>query len=162
LQFKKEEIDMSENTMDRRDFMKSAASGMGSFFFLASNEKKQEEKPRGDKKIIYRNFGKTGLKLPVVGMGLDKSGDPNLLRAALDSGVMTLDTALGYARGQGEQMIGEVVRGRPRESYFISTKVFLPRDQLTRLFTREATGEMLSKSLCHSSGSDLRNSLILK
>jgi len=138
---------MSEITMDRRDFMKSTASGLGSFFLLASNDKKQEEKQRGNKKVIYRNFGKTGLKLPIVGMGLDRAGDPNLLRAALDSGIMTLDTAYGYARGQSEEMIGEVVKDRPRESYFINTKVFLPRDRVTQLFTREATGDMLLKFL---------------
>lgn len=138
---------MPKITMDRRDFMKSTATGLGSFFLLASNEKKPEEKQRGDRKIIYRTFGKTGLKLPVVGMGLDRAGDPNLLRAALDSGIMTLDTAYGYARGQSEEMIGEVVKDRPRDSYFINTKVFLPRDRVTQLFTREATGDMLLRFL---------------
>jgi uncharacterized protein len=145
--FEKEEIDMSENTMGRRDFMKSTASGLGSFVFLASNEKKQEEKQRGNRKFIYRNFGKTGVKLPIVGMGVMQAGYRNLLQAALDSGIMTLDTAFGYGRGQSEQLIGEVVKGRPRDSYFINTKVYLPRDRITGLFTREATGEMVSKNL---------------
>ena len=134
---------MSEITMDRRDFMKSTASGLGSFFLLASADKKQEEKQRGDKKIIYRTLGKTGLKLPIVGMGVNYSGDPNLLRAALDSGIMTLDTAPNYGGGNSEQFIGGVVKDRPRDSYFISTKAFLPRDRITQVFTREATGDRL-------------------
>ncbi len=133
--------------MDRRDFMKSTASGLGSFFLLASNEKKQEEKQRGDRKIIYRTLGKTGLKLPIVGMGVQYSGNANLLRTALDSGIKTLDTAPNYGGGQSEQFIGEVVKGRPRDSYFISTKAFLPRDRFTQLFTREATGDRLSNIL---------------
>ena len=134
---------MSEITMDRRDFMKSTASGLGSFILLASDEKKQEEKQRGDKKIIYRTLGKTGLKLPIVGMGVQYSGDPNLLRAALEAGIMILDTAPNYGGGQSEQFIGRVVKGRPRDSYFISTKAFLPRDRITQVFTREATGDRL-------------------
>jgi len=141
---------MSENTMDRRDFLKSTASGLGSFIFLTSNEKKPEEKQRGDKKIIYRTFGKTGVKLPIVGMGVNYSGDPSLLRAALEAGMMTIDTAPNYGGGQSEGLIGEVVKDRPRESYFICTKAFLPRDRFTHLFTREATGDLLLKILDRS------------
>src|SRR4030042_3102264 len=123
----KEDIDMSEITMDRRDFLKSTASGLGSFVLLASNEKKQEEKQRGDKKIIYRTLGKPGLKLPIVGMGVNYSGDPNLLRAALDSGIMTLDTAPNYGGGNSEQFIGGGGKDRTRKSYFLSTHNFFPR-----------------------------------
>ncbi len=138
---------MSENTMDRRDFMKSTASGLGSFVLLASNEKKQEEKEHGKRKIIYRNLGKTGVKLPIVGMGVQYSGDPKLLQAALEAGIMTIDTAPNYGGGNSEQLIGEVVKGRPRESFFISTKAFLPRDRFTHLFTQAATGDLLLKIL---------------
>lgn len=138
---------MSDVTMDRRDFMKSTASGLGSFFLLASNEKKQEEKERGNRRIIYRNFGKTGVKLPIVGMGVNYSGDPKLLQAALEAGIMTIDTAPNYGGGNSEQLIGDVVKGRPRESFFISTKAFLPRDRFTQLFTRAATEDLLLKIL---------------
>ena len=133
--------------MDRRDFMKSTASGLGSFFLLASNEKKQEEKERGSRRIIYRTLGKTGVKLPVVGMGVNYSGDPKLLQAALDAGIMTLDTAPNYGGGNSEQLIGNVVKNRPRESFFISTKAMLPRDRFTHLFTQGATGDLLSQIL---------------
>jgi uncharacterized protein len=71
---------MSQNLMDRRDFIKSSMSGVGGFALLASNEKKQEEKileaKGGKRKFVYRTLGKTGIKLPVVSMGALFAIDP--------------------------------------------------------------------------------------
>ncbi|MDW7760376.1 MAG: aldo/keto reductase [Acidobacteriota bacterium] len=77
----------------------------------------------GDRPFIYRTLGKTGLKLPVVSMGVMNADNPDLVRAALESGMLHLDTAHGYQRGRNEVMIGEVLKGRPRDSYTIATKV---------------------------------------
>jgi predicted aldo/keto reductase-like oxidoreductase len=49
--------------------------------------------------------------------------NPAVVQAALDSGIFMLDTANGYQRGRNEQMIGQVIKGRPRDSYMIATKV---------------------------------------
>ncbi len=56
-------------------------------------------------------------------MGVMNSDNPNLVRAALDKGILLLDTAHGYQRGRNEAMIGEAIKGRPRDSYVIATKV---------------------------------------
>jgi predicted aldo/keto reductase-like oxidoreductase len=42
-------------------------------------------------------------------------------------------------RGKNEEVIGEVLKGRPRDSFLISTKVNLPRNETTGLYTEEAT-----------------------
>jgi len=141
---------MADNGMDRRDFMKSTAAGFGGFFFLSSNEIKPEEttkKPPKEKKFIYRTLGKTGIKLPAINMGVMNSSNPNLVRAALNSGMVLLDTATTYQRGTNERMIGEVIKERPRDSYVIATKAHPPTDRSAGLYTKEATEEDFQKKI---------------
>ena len=89
-----------------------------------------------DYKIIYRTLGKTGIKLPIVSMGVMNADNPNLVAAALDAGIIHLDTAWGYQRGRNETMIGGVIKDRPRDSYVIATKVpGSPKERRTGYFT---------------------------
>jgi len=141
---------MADNGMDRRDFMKSTAAGFGGFFLLSANEIKPEEttkKPQKEPKIIYRTLGKTGIKLPAINMGVMNSSNPNLVRAALNAGMVLLDTATTYQRGTNEAMIGEVVKERPRDSYVICTKAHPPENRATGLYTKEATEEDYQKKI---------------
>jgi predicted aldo/keto reductase-like oxidoreductase len=128
---------MSTRVIDRRGFIKSTLTGFGGFVFLASSDKKQgelvTEKRPEERKFLYRTLGKTRMKLPVISMGVMNSDNPNLVRAALDAGIVHLDTARSYQRGQNERMIGEVLKGRPRDSYVIATKAKLPRNFVYRL-----------------------------
>jgi predicted aldo/keto reductase-like oxidoreductase len=141
---------MTKKKIGRRDFMKSTLAGFGGFFLLPSNNKGQElkvvEGKGKERKFVYRTLGKTGLRLPVINMGVMNTNNPNLVRAALDSGVVLLDSAQTYQRGQNEGMIGEVLKGRPRDSFVLATKAHLPGDRKTGLYTEEATeGAFLKK-----------------
>jgi uncharacterized protein len=138
---------MSENLMDRRGFMKSSVAGVGSFFYLASNDKRQEEKKQGSRKVVYRDLGKTGIKLPVVSWGTAYIGSANMIRTGLDAGIIHLDTAQNYQRGRSEEIIGEAIKGRPRDSYFIATRIFTPKERISFLPTPQATEEAFLKSL---------------
>ena len=141
---------MADKRVDRRDFMKSTAAGFGGFILLADNEKKPlaaAPKTSREQKIIYRTLGKTGIKLPVINMGVMNSSNPNLVRAALNAGMVLLDTAAGYQRGTNETMIGEVLKERPRDSYVIATKAHPPEDRSTGLYTKEATEEDFQKRI---------------
>ncbi len=140
---------MSKKGMGRRDFLKSSAAGFGGFIYLSSNEKgspeKGEEKKKG--KITYRPLGKTGIKLPVITMGIMNTSNPSLVRAALENNLYFLDTAQTYQRGTNETMLGEVLKGRPRDSFAIATKSRLPNNQTTGLYTEEATEEAYAKKI---------------
>ena len=141
---------MTENEVDRRGFLKSTATGFGGFLLLSANEKKPAEttpKTSNEQKIIYRTLGKTGIKLPVINMGVMNSSNPNLVRAALNAGMVLLDTAAGYQRGTNETMIGEVLKERPRDSYVIASKAHPPEDCSTGLYTKEATEEDYQKRI---------------
>lgn len=121
-----------KSDLKRRDFLKKGLAGIAAagavpavFDKMAgtlSAAGRQESAPAGSR-VIIRTLGRTGLRIPVVSMGIMNSDNPNLVRAALDSGVFLLDTAHGYMRGRNEQMIGSVIKGRPRNSFLLATKV---------------------------------------
>jgi predicted aldo/keto reductase-like oxidoreductase len=140
--------------LGRREFLKQAAAGLGGFVYLSSQDIKSKQNFKGDiptpKKFIYRTLGKTGIKLPVISMGVMNTSNPSLVRTALESGIILLDTAQTYQRGQNEGMIGEILKGRPRDSFVIATKARLPNDQKTGLYIEEATEEAYSKKIDQS------------
>lgn len=116
-----------KRSVNRRGFIKTAVTGMAGFCFVPSVCADQTEtsfdlKP-AQKQLIYRTLGKTGITLPVISMGVMNSDNPNLVRAALDAGIVHLDTAWSYQSGRNEEMIGKILKGRPRDSYVIATKV---------------------------------------
>jgi len=142
---------MRKKLIGRRDFMKSTLAGFGGLFFLPSIDKKQEikivEAKGKERKFVHRTLGKTGLKIPAINMGVMLTDNPNLIRTALDSGVLLLDTAHAYMGGRNEEVIGGVIKGRPRESYYIGSKVNLPQDRTTGLYMEGATTEEFLKKL---------------
>jgi predicted aldo/keto reductase-like oxidoreductase len=142
---------MGKKVIGRRDFMKSSLAGFGGFLFLPQIDMRQEVKvvdAKGkEKKFVYRTLGKTGIKLPVISMGVMNTDNYNLVRAALDSGMVMLDTAQTYRRGQSEGMLGEMLKGHPRDSYVLATKARLPSDQRTGLYTEEATEDAFLKKV---------------
>ena len=78
--------------------------------------------------IEHREYGATGLRVSLVGLGAGQVGSDRLsedeasalLNGALDAGVTLIDTARGY--GQSEARIGRHVAHR-RDEYVLSTKV---------------------------------------
>ncbi len=125
---------MNRKTIGRRSFLRSgltglAASGLAAALppSLSARQAGSSAAPAG-KPVIKRTLGRTGIVLPVVSMGVMNADNPEVVRAALDSGIVMLDTANGYQRGRNERMIGEVVKGRPRSFYVIATKVPSPVD----------------------------------
>ena len=143
-------MSQSRTGIDRRSFLKNSLMGVAGAGVLAAapSALRGEQKftaPKTDPKtggFVTRKLGKTGVTLPIVSMGVMNADNENLVRATLDAGLVHLDTANGYQRGRNEEMIGKVLQGRPRDSFFIATKVQGdPRDGRTGLFSAETTGE---------------------
>ncbi|OGD09367.1 MAG: hypothetical protein A2Y86_02725 [Candidatus Aminicenantes bacterium RBG_13_62_12] len=136
-----------DGSLGRRSFIKKGivgAAGWGALSLAGQADGAQEAAPAGEKKGAFptRVLGRTGIRLPIVSMGVMNADNENLVRAALDAGLIHLDTAHGYQRGRNEEMIGRVLKGRPRDSFVIATKVQgEPRDRQTGLFSPETTGE---------------------
>lgn len=73
--------------------------------------------------IIYRTLGRTGEKVPVIGMGTGDTDNPRLVEAAMDNGLRFYATSKYYGNGKNEQMMGEIIRKRDRGSCLIATSV---------------------------------------
>lgn len=139
---------MAHKGMRRRDFLKSSVVGFGGFTYVSSsagNVPPAHEEAAG--KFARRTLGRTGVQLPVFTMGVMNTSNPALVRAALDAGLFFLDTAQGYQRGTNESMIGEVLKGRPRDSFALATKASPPRNQTTGFYGEEATEEAYTKKI---------------
>ena len=90
-------------------------------------------------------LGKTGVTVPILGLGTSKLGlykgadydydhMARTFTAAVDQGVHYLDTAAGYRRA--EEAVGEAMRGR-RDQVFVATKLSTDtREEAQQLFER--------------------------
>ena len=125
-------MEMKKDGLGRRAFLKNGLMGVAGFGALSAFPVRAQVKgqtfkePEGQNRkggYLYRSLGRTGITLPIVSMGVMNSDNENLIRAALDAGIVHLDTAHGYMRGRNEETIGRVIKDRARDSYFIGTKV---------------------------------------
>lgn len=82
-----------------------------------------------DKELICRTLGRTGIKIPIVSMGVMNSSNPNLLKVAWQSGMRHFDTAWYYQGGNNEKMVGKVIRelNIDRKDVVITTKIGIDR-----------------------------------
>jgi aryl-alcohol dehydrogenase-like predicted oxidoreductase len=88
--------------------------------------------------MITRQLGRTGPRVGALGLGAmgmsDLYGDADraesiaTIHAALDAGVTLIDTGDFYGMGHNEMLIGEALRGRPRDAVQISVKFGALRD----------------------------------
>ncbi len=116
--------DMTINE-NRRKFLKIGIAGLAGASILPSCIKKIpiDEKPD----FVYRTLGKTGIRLPIVSMGVMNTLNPKLVEAAYNAGIVHFDTAAVYGgMGKSETMLGNFFKDKPRDSFVISTKVNMP------------------------------------
>jgi aryl-alcohol dehydrogenase-like predicted oxidoreductase len=77
--------------------------------------------------VAYRRLGRTGYMISEVVMGGNTIATDNYehILEALDLGLNYLDTAPAYGRGRSEQGYARVISSRPREKFFLNSKVSL-------------------------------------
>ncbi len=82
----------------------------------------------------FRHLGSSGLKISEITYGnwlthgsqVENDVATQCVRAALDAGITTFDTADVYANTAAETVLGEALAGERRESLEIFTKVYFP------------------------------------
>ena len=107
---------------NRRQFIVGGLSGLAMAGLAPGRLGAAEAVPNPDPDIVIRKLGATGLELPLVSMGVMNADNPNLVAAALDSGIKMLDTAHYYQRGRNEEMVGKVIKDRSRDGFVVATK----------------------------------------
>jgi aryl-alcohol dehydrogenase-like predicted oxidoreductase len=66
---------------------------------------------------------------------------------ALDRGITLFDTANVYGLGKAEKVLGEALRGVPRDRYVLATKLFFPMSDIDRGLSCEQVHKQLDASL---------------
>ncbi len=82
----------------------------------------------------YRHLGRSGVEVSALSYGnwithgsqVEEAAAVACVRAALDAGITTFDTADVYAMGAAESVLGRALKGVRRESVEIFTKVYWP------------------------------------
>jgi aryl-alcohol dehydrogenase-like predicted oxidoreductase len=82
----------------------------------------------------FRYLGNSGLQISEIiygnwithGSQVENDVATACVRAALDEGITSFDTADVYAEGRAEEVLGAALKGEPREGLEIFTKVFWP------------------------------------
>jgi aryl-alcohol dehydrogenase-like predicted oxidoreductase len=109
-----------------------------------------------------RRLGQTDLQLPILSFGASSLGQEfrsvkldealDSVRVALEVGLNFIDTSPFYGRGMSEVLLGIALRGVPRESYTLCTK--LGRYDLQHFdFSAKRVAESIDVSL-HRLGTD--------
>src|SRR5712691_8095759 len=102
-----------------------------------------------------RMFGRTGMRLSILGFGcgavggLMVRGDPRdqerTIARALAAGVNYFDTAVQYGNGESEKNLGRVLQNLKPANVVVGTKVRLPSSDFGRI--ADAVAKSLEASL---------------
>jgi predicted aldo/keto reductase-like oxidoreductase len=144
----------------RREFLQTASAGTAAV--VASHALTlgaAEEQP-----LPQRDFGKTGVQVPIIGVGTAPAGQRPRQEAArfyadcLDAGVNYLDTAPEFAGyGVAQAAVGDVLKTRRKEA-FVVTKCWEPDGEKALKLLRDNLKELQTDHAdlvyAHSIGSD--------
>ncbi len=139
--------------LNRRDFFAKSVRGAAAFGILgvsgwgraAAPTTTQKAAQAAKKNIICRGLGTTGLRLPIVNMGVMNSLNPELVKRSYEIGIRHFDTAAYYMRGQNEVMVGKAIQELGvRDNVIIGTKVFVAHEQRPRMSHQELKSVFLN------------------
>lgn len=106
----------------RRDFLKKSL--IGGAALVSADLLNGMISPGNDKpELPTRTLGKTGIKTPLISLGTSGVTASGLIRAAYEAGVKLFFSATYYGEGNNEKLVGEGLKGLPRDSFFVGTAV---------------------------------------
>src|SRR6478735_9990017 len=101
----------------------------------------------------YRKLGDSDLNVSEIslgswltyGVGVEAEKARACLEEAFAQDINFIDTANIYGRGAAETFLGDALKGRPRDSYVLATKLYFPMtDSDFGLRSEEHTSELQS------------------
>jgi len=103
----------------------------------------------------YRKLGASDLSVSEIslgswltyGVGVQQDAARACVDKAFDLGINFIDTANVYGRGSAETVLGEVLSGRPRDSYVLATKLYFPMSATDRGLSRAQVLKQIDASL---------------
>jgi aryl-alcohol dehydrogenase-like predicted oxidoreductase len=103
----------------------------------------------------YRQLGASDLKVSEIslgswltyGVGVKEQAARACVDKAFDLGINLIDTANVYGRGAAEEVLGETLAGRPRDSYVLATKLFGAMSDTDKGLSRAQVFKQIDASL---------------
>ena len=109
-----------------------------------------------------RKLGNAGPEVSLLGLGCmgmsgmygpsDRAESVATIHAALDANITLLDTGDFYGMGHNELLIGEAVRGRPRDDFLVSVKFGAQRDPAGNWLGYDARPAAVKTALAYTLG----------
>jgi 1-deoxyxylulose-5-phosphate synthase len=105
--------------------------------------------------VKYRRLGSSDLTVSEIslgswltfGVGIERDRAAACVDRAFELGINFVDTANVYGRGAAEELLGEVLAGRPRDSYVLATKLYFPMGDGDRGLSRAQVLKQVDASL---------------
>src|SRR4051812_17711244 len=103
----------------------------------------------------YRQLGSSDLQVSEIALGswmtygggvADEQAEACVAKA-FEGGINFIDTANVYSGGKAEEFLGEVLAGRPRDSYVLATKLYFGMPNGDRGLSREQVHKQIDASL---------------
>jgi aryl-alcohol dehydrogenase-like predicted oxidoreductase len=151
----------SGNNLNRRDFLRAAGAGTA---LVGAGSMLEGRQTGRSQPLPQRELGKTGVKVPIIGLGTAPAGHRDRKEAAaffgecLDAGVTYLDTAPelgGY--GIAQRALGDVLKTRRKEAFLV-TKCYEPDGEkalaLLKKNLQELQTDRADVVYAHSIGAD--------
>src|SRR5918998_4472805 len=104
----------------------------------------------------YRRIGSSELVVSEISLGswltygssaVDNERAQACVDRAFEVGINFVDTANVYARGGAERFLAGVLKGRPRDSYVLATKLYFPMSPTDRGLSRQQVLKQIDASL---------------
>jgi predicted aldo/keto reductase-like oxidoreductase len=115
-----------KSDVSRREFLSRTSAGLASVGLagIATGKAHAEPIEQSGGEVIYRTLGKTGIRVPIVSMGVMNANNPELIPRSYEIGVRLFDTAMGYQGGKNEEMVGSGIEKMDvRDDTIIVTKI---------------------------------------
>lgn len=111
---------------NRREFLKKSLIGLSGAALLPSGFRADmvgAAKYNVPPELPSRLLGRTGIKTPLISMGTSSAPASGFVRAAYEAGIKVFFSATYYGEGNNEKLVGEGLKGLPRENFVIGTAV---------------------------------------
>lgn len=103
----------------------------------------------------YRQLGSSDLMVSEIslgswltyGIGVERDNAIACVDRAFDLGITFIDTANVYGRGAAEEVLGEALARRPRDSYILATKLMGPMSETDKGLSRAQVFKQIDASL---------------
>lgn len=103
----------------------------------------------------YRQLGSSDLMVSEIslgswltyGIGVERENAIACVDRAFDLGITFIDTANVYGRGAAEEVLGEALATRPRDSYILATKLMGPMSDTDKGLSRAQVFKQIDASL---------------